>query len=97
VGLVALGLVAGGAQAAQGLSLIFIPFSFLSSAYVPVETMPAGLRAFAEHQPLTPMVDAIRALVLEQDAGGAIVTSVVWSVALTAVFAALSLVLYRRG
>ncbi|HEX8101019.1 MAG TPA: ABC transporter permease [Solirubrobacteraceae bacterium] len=94
---VAVGLVAGSAQAAQGLSLVFIPFSFVSSAYVPVATMPSPFRQFAEHQPLTPMVDAVRALVLDRPPDGAVVTSLVWSAGLAAVFAALSVVLYRRS
>jgi ABC transporter DrrB family efflux protein len=94
---VAVGLVAGSAQAAQGLSLVFIPFSFLSSTYVPVETMPAALRAFAEHQPLTPMVDAVRGLVLGTPAGGAVVASLLWSAGLTVVFAALCVRLHRRA
>ncbi len=94
---VAVGLVAGSAQAAQGLSLVFIPFSFLSSTYVPVETMPAALRAFAEHQPLTPMVDAVRGLVLGTPAGGAVVTSLLWSAGLTIVFAVLCGRLHRRA
>ena len=94
---VVMGLLSGSAQAAQGLSLIFIPFSFLSSAYVPVATMPEPLRTFAEHQPLTPMVDAVRGLVLDQPTGSAVTTSLVWCIGLTAVFGALALVLYRRG
>jgi ABC transporter DrrB family efflux protein len=93
---VALGLVAGSAQAAQGLSLVFVPFSFVSSAYVPVATMPSPLREFAEHQPLTPMVDAIRALALGEPAGSAIAASLLWSAGLAVVFAAVSLALYRR-
>jgi hypothetical protein len=56
------GLYAGNAQAAQGLSLILVPFTFVSSAYVPVSSMPSGLRAIAEHQPVTYMVDAVRTL-----------------------------------
>ena len=94
---VAVGLVAGSAQAAQGLSLLFVPVSFLSSAYVAVDTMPASVRWFAEHQPLTPMIDAVRALLTGGDAGSAIGTSIAWSLALIAVFAAASLALYRRS
>jgi ABC-2 type transport system permease protein len=93
---IALGLAAGSAQAAQGLSLMFIPVSFVSSAYVPVETMPGPLRWFADHQPLTAMVDAVRGLVLDQPAGSAIVTSLLWSASLALAFAAVALALYRR-
>ena len=61
---ITLGLVAGNAQAAQGLSLLVFPLTFVSSAYVPVSTMPSWMQAFADHQPLTPMVDAVRSLTL---------------------------------
>jgi len=57
-----LGLAAGSAQAAQGLGIIGVPFSFLSSAFVPTASMPGVLKAFADHRPLTFMVDAGRGL-----------------------------------
>ncbi len=55
-------MFAGNAQAAQGMGMVVFPFAFISSAYVPVSTMPGWLQVFAEHQPLTYMVDAVRAL-----------------------------------
>ena len=55
---IALGMFAGNAQAAQGLALMVFPLTFVSSAYVPVETMPGWLQAVAEHQPITAMVAA---------------------------------------
>ena len=60
----ALGLVAGSAEAAgnYGFALLFLPY--LSSAFVPIATMPAGLRWFAEHQPITPMIETIRGLLI---------------------------------
>jgi ABC transporter DrrB family efflux protein len=61
---VALGLVAGSGQAAQGMGMIVFPLAFVSSAYVTVASMPGWLQVFAKHQPLTPMVDATRALTL---------------------------------
>jgi ABC-2 type transport system permease protein len=54
-----IGLFAGSAEAAQGLALLVFPLSFVSSAYVPVESMPGWIQAFAEHQSLTYMVDAV--------------------------------------
>src|SRR4030088_3095259 len=59
---ITLGLLAGNGQAAQGMGMIVFPFAFISSAYVPVSTMPGWLQVFANHQPLTYMVDAVRAL-----------------------------------
>ena len=61
---ITMGLFAGNAQAAQGMGLIVFPFAFVSSAYVPVSSMPSWLQVFANHQPLTYMVDAVRALTL---------------------------------
>ena len=51
-----------------GHVLIVFPLAFVSSAYVPVESMPGWLQAFAEHQPLTYMVDAVRGLTLGSQA-----------------------------
>jgi ABC transporter DrrB family efflux protein len=59
---ITLGLFAGSPQAAQGLSFLVFPLSFVSSAYVPVSTMPGWMRAFADHQPLTQMCNAVRIL-----------------------------------
>ena len=62
-----IGLFAGNAQAAQGMGMIVFPFAFISSAYVPVATMPGWLQAFAEHQPLT--VHGRRRRALSRSAG----------------------------
>jgi ABC-type multidrug transport system permease subunit len=99
-----LGLVSGSAQAAQGLSILAVPFSFLSSAFVPVETMPGVLQAFAAWQPLTFMVDTWRGLLLgdvvtstfDHSLGFYLVGSLVWSGVLLAVAAPLVLRAYRK-
>jgi ABC transporter DrrB family efflux protein len=100
-----LGLVAGSAQAAQGMSLLVFPFTFVSSAYVPVATMPGWMQPFAEHQPITVMVDAVRCLtqgpraeaLLGHGAGYYMGASLLWCAALIAVFAPLAVARYRRG
>ena len=46
------------------MALLVFPLTFVSSAYVPVESMPGWMQAFAEHQPITYMVDAVRSLTL---------------------------------
>src|SRR5262249_11588483 len=61
---IALGLLARNAQAAQGMSMLVIPLAFVSSAYVPVGSMPGWLQAFAEHQPVTAITNAIRSLMI---------------------------------
>jgi ABC-2 type transport system permease protein len=102
---VTMGLFAGNAQAAQGLGMIVFPFAFISSAYVPVASMPGWLRVFASHQPLTYMVDAVRALTLAphaqallgHPAGYFVLRAVIWSAAILAVSLPLAVAKYRRG
>ena len=102
---VLIGLVAGNAQAAQGMSLLVFPLTFVSSAYVPVDSMPGWLQPVAEHQPLTIMTNAVRSLALGDPAlagldhsiGHWVVLSLVWSAALVVVFAPLAVARYRRG
>src|SRR5215216_1037657 len=92
---ITLGLFAGSAQAAQGLALMVFPLTFVSSAYVPVQSMPGWLQAFAEHQPITVMVDAVRVLtqgpaaaaLLGHGAGFYVVRSLLWAAGIVAVFA----------
>jgi ABC transporter DrrB family efflux protein len=100
-----LGLLAGNAQAAQGLAFLVFPFTFVSSAYVPVQTMPSWLRPVANNQPITMMVDAVRSLteghsaqaLLGHSAAYYVTGSLLWSAALVAVFAPLAILRYRRG
>jgi ABC-2 type transport system permease protein len=63
--------------------LIFLPF--ISSAFVPTATMPSVVRAFAEHQPVTSIVDAIRALLSDQPVGNDIWIALAWCVGITLV------------
>jgi ABC-2 type transport system permease protein len=99
-----LGLVSGSAQAAQGLGILAVPFSFLSSAFVPVATMPDGLKTFAEWQPLTFMVNSWRGLLLGDVATATfshslefyVVGSLIWAVGLAVAIAPLALRAYRR-
>jgi ABC-2 type transport system permease protein len=90
------GLLAGNAQAAQGMGLLVFPLTFVSSAYVPVDSMPEPLRTIAEHQPITSMVDAVRELCLGQPADS-VPAALIWSAAILAVCAPLAIARYRRG
>ncbi|MBM3658326.1 MAG: ABC transporter permease [Actinobacteria bacterium] len=99
-----LGLVAGNAQAAQGLSILGVPFSFISSAFVPIATMPGWIQWFAEAQPLTFWINSWRGLLLgdpvvqsfEHDLSYYIVGGLLWAVVLLAVFSPLALRAYRK-
>ncbi|GAA1203372.1 ABC transporter permease [Prauserella alba] len=57
-----LGMVAGSAEAASGYGFVLLFLPYLSSGFAPVETMPGWLQGFAGHQPMTPIIDASRAL-----------------------------------
>jgi ABC-2 type transport system permease protein len=102
---VTMGLFAGNGQAAQGMGMIVFPFAFISSAYVPVASMPGWLQAFAKHQPLTAMVDAVRALtfgghaesLLGHPASYFVARALLGALALRAVSAPLAVARYRRG
>jgi ABC-2 type transport system permease protein len=102
---IAFGLFARTGQAAQQWSMLVFPFTFLSSAYVPVATMPSWLRVFAQNQPITTLVDAVRALtlgdsasaLLGHDATYFVVRALLWTAAIVAVSAPIAILRYRRG
>ena len=95
---IVMGLMAGSPQAAQGLSFLVFPLSFVSSAYVPVSTMPGWLQGFAANQPLTQMVNTARILtggpaaeaLLGHPLSYYLWPSLAWSAGLVLVFAPLA-------
>jgi ABC-2 type transport system permease protein len=74
----ALGLVARSTEAANnyGFAILFLPY--LSSAFVPTQTMPAGLHWIAQHQPITPVIETIRGLLMGTDAGNQPAWAIGW-------------------
>lgn len=90
------GLTAKSVDGASAFSypLIFLPF--ISSAFVPTESMPGPVRWFAEHQPVTAIVDAIRGLLTGQPVGGELWTALAWCVGILLVAYAVATVIYRR-
>jgi ABC-2 type transport system permease protein len=93
---VAFGLVSKTVEAASNLPtpLTFLPF--LSSGFVPTESMPAGLRWFAEYQPFTPIIETVRGLLLGSAIGNSAVQAVAWCAAITLVGYLWSRRLYNR-
>lgn len=90
------GLTAKTVDGVSGFSypLVFLPF--ISSAFVPTEGMPGPVRWFAEHQPVTPIVDTIRSLFAQQPVGDDGWIAVAWCVGLLVVAQALAMRTYRR-
>ena len=97
------GLLAGTPEAAQSGGFIWLfPLTFASSAFVPIETMPSWLRAFAEWNPITAMVDAVRGLTLGVVPGAlpldtAVTRSLLWMAVVVAVFGPLAVRRFRRS
>ena len=83
------------ASNAYGFTILF-PVTFVSSAFVPVDSMPGWLQPIAENNPFTTMVDAARALFLGTPAGNDVWLAVAWTVVIIAVFAPLSAWRYSR-
>jgi ABC-2 type transport system permease protein len=81
---VALGLVAKSVETASNIPMFLTLVVFLSSGFVPVASMPASLRWFAENQPFTPITDTVRSLLAKQHVGSAGAKAVVWCLAITA-------------
>jgi ABC-2 type transport system permease protein len=92
-----IGLIASSPEAANayGFTILF-PLTFISSAFVPVDTMPSWLQPIAEHNPFTTMVNAARALFVGTPAGNDVWLAVVWGIGITVVFGWLSMHRYRR-
>jgi ABC-2 type transport system permease protein len=80
--------------AAFAYPLIFLPF--ISSAFVPTDTMPGPVRAFAEHQPVTSIVNTIRDLFTQQPVGTDIWIALAWCVGILIVAYTFAMVTYRR-
>jgi ABC-2 type transport system permease protein len=90
------GLTAKSVEGASAFSypLIFLPF--ISSAFVPTESMPGPVRAFAENQPVTSIVDALRNLFAGQPVGSGIWTALAWCVGILVAAYLFATMVYRR-
>lgn len=85
-------------ESVQAFGFIWIfPLTFLSSAFVPVESMPGWLQAFANNQPVTHVVDTLRSLALGGPIASNLLLSLLWLAAILAVFAPLAVRAYKRA
>ena len=93
----AIGLVASSPEAANGygFAVLFLPYP--SSAFVPIETMPGWLQPVAEAQPVTPLTDALRALLLGGDPGAAVWFALAWCAGIVLAGAAVAVWRFPRG
>ena len=102
---ITVGLISGNAQAAQGMSMLVIPFSFISNANVPVSSMPGWMQPFAANQPVSVVINAVRSLMqggtdvvgIGHSTGYWVVLSLVWCVAILFVFATLATARFSKS
>jgi ABC-2 type transport system permease protein len=79
---IAFGLFAKSVETASNIPMFLTLLPFLGSGFVPVHSMPAGLRWFAQNQPFTPITDAVRNLLAGHPAGSDGVKAIVWCLAI---------------
>lgn len=87
------------ARSAEGASafsypLMYLPF--ISSAFLPTDTMPAAVRIFADHQPITAIVDSIRALMMNEAVGSELWIALAWCLGLLLLASCFAMKAYRR-
>ena len=93
---VALGLVAKSVEAASNLPMFLMLLPFLGSGFVPTDSMPAGLRWFADHQPFTPINETLRGLLVGTHIGSDALVALIWCAVITAGSYAWAMQLYNR-
>jgi ABC-2 type transport system permease protein len=92
----AFGLLARSPEAAGGFSFFVMFLPYPSSAFVPIDTMPAWLHGFAVNQPVTPVIETLRGLLLGIPAGSSPARAVAWCLGILVASVAVSGILFRR-
>ncbi|AZM57738.1 multidrug ABC transporter permease [Streptomyces sp. WAC 01529] len=90
------GLLANSPEAAGGFTFFVSFLPYPSSSFVPTDTMPTWLRAFADHQPITPVIESLRGLLLGQPVGNTPWLALTWCAAILTLSATLSGALFAR-
>jgi ABC-2 type transport system permease protein len=92
----AVGLLARSPEAAGGFSFLVMFLPYPSSAFVPIDTMPSWLQGFASNQPVTPVIETLRGLLLGLPVGSSPAKAVAWCLGIMVASVAVSGVLFRR-
>jgi len=90
------GIIAKSPEAAGTMPFLLFILPYISSGFVPVETMPRGLRWFAENQPMTPIIDSLRALTLGMDTGNNLTLALLWSVGIIVLAFVIAVQVYKN-
>jgi len=92
---VVIGLIAKDAESISGGNFLMMILVFLSSGFAPPETLPLVLRIFAEHQPMTPVIDVIRGLMIGIPDNRALITALIWCVGIITISFILAVQIYK--
>ena len=92
---VILGLIAKSGEDISGFNFLLVIFTFVSSGFAPTDTLPTALRIFAEHQPMTHIINATRALLMGLPLDNSLWLAMVWSVGLAAFSFLLAVRIYK--
>lgn len=92
----AIGLASGSPAAANGYGFILLFLPYLSSAFVRIDTLPEWLRGVAEHQPLTPVIETIRGLLMGFEPDGSALVAIGWCLGILFIAVVWGAVMFRR-
>lgn len=92
----AIGLVTGSPSAASGYGFVLLFLPYLSSAFVPTNTMPSWMQGFANHQPITPVIETVRALLAGSPVGDSGWIAVLWCAGLLLLALVWSVIAFRK-
>jgi ABC-2 type transport system permease protein len=92
----AVGVLARSPEAAGGFAFFMVFLPYPSSAFVPIDTMPSWIHGFANHQPVTPVIETLRGLLLDAPVGSSPWLALAWCGGILAASVALASVLFRR-
>ncbi len=93
---VTFGLLANSGEGAGVFAYFVLLLLFISSAFAPTESMPRIVRAFAEHQPMTPLIETVRSLLLNKSVGNNALIAVLWCVGILIVAYIAAMQVYKR-
>ena len=94
---VAFGMVSKSVETASNIPMFLMLLPFLGSGFVPTDSMPDGIRWFAEYQPFTPIMETLRGLLMGTPIGNSGILAVAWCMAITLLGFAWSVRLYERN
>ena len=90
------GLIAKAPESAGTYPFMLFILPYVSSGFAPTETMPRGIRWFAENQPMTPIIDSVRALMLNTPTGDVLPLALLWSVGIIILTFTIAVQIYKR-